>query len=205
MLGSAAVAKSLLSSWGANTVNEQQIWTVGHSNRELTEFLALLLSHDIKTVADVRRFPGSRRQPQFNADVLAAALRDKGIAYEHYPGLGGRRHRRLEDSPNGGWRVESFNAYADYMLSEDFQEALDRCISAARTGRTAMMCAEAVPWRCHRRLIADALVQRGWVVRDIYGENRAKVHRLTDFAHVADGRLTYPAPSAARPAPPHET
>lgn len=175
-------------------MNERRIWTVGHSNRGLSEFLALLQSHRIQLVADVRRFPGSKRQPHFRADDLETALAEHGIRYQHFPGLGGRRGSRLEQSPNNGWRIESFRSYADYMLSEEFTQSLDRLAAAAITGAAAVMCAEAVPWHCHRRLIADALTVRGWSVLDIYSTKRTEAHRLTDFASVNAGRLTYPDP-----------
>src|SRR5688572_13217454 len=139
-------------------MGEREIWTVGHSKRAIGDFLALLQAHGIDLVADVRRFPGSRRQPQFGADALRDALRETGCDYQHFPDLGGRRRDRLENSPNVGWRVESFNAYADYMLTEAFKNAINELMEAAATQRTAVMCAEAVPWRCHRRLIADALL-----------------------------------------------
>jgi uncharacterized protein (DUF488 family) len=173
-------------------MGEQEIWTVGHSNRGIGEFLALLEAHGIKLVADVRRFAGSRRQPQFGAEALRDALDKHGCAYRHFPDLGGRRSDRLEHSPNVGWRVESFNAYADYMLSEPFKKALDELMETAATQRTALMCAEALPWRCHRRLIGDALVVRGWSMRDILSETRADEHALTSFARVEGEQCYYP-------------
>ena len=174
----------------------RHIWTVGHSNLQLGEFLAILHSWQIEIVADVRRFPGSKRQPQFGSEVLEKGLGEAGFDYRHFPNLGGRRKERVANSPNGGWRVESFNAYADYMLSGAFGEALEELAKVAAEKRTVIMCAEAVPWRCHRRLIADALVVQGWVVWDILSKTRADEHKLTPFAQVVEGRLIYPPPAA---------
>jgi uncharacterized protein (DUF488 family) len=168
------------------------IWTIGHSNREAAEFVALLSTHAIRLVADVRRFPGSRRLPQFNRENLEAALREAGVGYRHFEDLGGRRSRRLPDSPNTAWRVESFNAYADHMQTPEFQAALRDLESAAAEQPTAIMCAEALPWRCHRRLIADALVARGWKVLDILSAAAPKERTLTDFARVDGDEVTYP-------------
>ena len=168
------------------------LWTIGHSNRELSELIGLLTAQSIAQLADVRRFPGSRRHPQFGRDRLSAELGAEGIAYRHFPQLGGRRGERLADSPNTAWRVEAFNAYADHMRSEEFQAALGELEALARTRRTAIMCSEAVPWRCHRRLIADALIVRGWAVEDIIGGGAPRPHALTDFATVRDGIPIYP-------------
>lgn len=172
-----------------------QIWTIGHSNRQLADLLAILQSHGIQLIADVRRFPGSRRQPRFGGESLERALRDAGIGYLHFPDLGGRRRDRLTDSPNGGWRVESFNAYADYTHSPQFQHALNQLIEVATTTRTSLMCSEALPWRCHRRLIADSLLVRGWTVHDIFGPSRAKQHELPPFAQIVEGHVIYPPES----------
>lgn len=171
------------------------IFTIGHSNRSLEDFLALLEGEQIELLADIRRFPASRAHPHFNADNLKAALNEVGIAYEHFAGLGGRRGTRLPDSPNNGWRVDSFNRYADYMATDDFAGALDVLMAAATKYRTAIMCSEAVPWRCHRRLVADALIVRGWEVRDIISSGPAKPHDLTPFAKVEGTQLSYPATS----------
>ena len=168
------------------------IWTIGHSNRELDAFLALLTAESIQLLADVRRFPGSRKYPHFNAEQLAGALEQAGIRYRHFPMLGGRRTARRSDSPNTGWRVEAFNAYADNMQSPEFKASLDELIEHARQHRTAVMCAEAVPWRCHRRLISDALTVRGWTVQDILGPRSVTPHTLTPFARVVNGELVYP-------------
>ncbi|MCG6158236.1 DUF488 domain-containing protein [Rubinisphaera margarita] len=173
--------------------HEKSIWTIGHSNREFNEFLGMLQGFSIETLVDVRRFPGSRRHPQFQQDSLIATLGDAGIEYSHWVGLGGRRNGRLPDSPNGAWRVESFNAYADYALSDEFQQTLSELESLATQRRCALMCSEAVPWRCHRRLIADALIARGWTVWDIFSATRAQEHQLPDFAVQQKDRVIYPA------------
>jgi uncharacterized protein (DUF488 family) len=170
-----------------------EIWTIGHSTRELESLASLLAHEEIRMVADVRRFPASRRHPQFNKDELTIGLERFGIGYQHLADLGGRRSSRAAASPNTGWRVAAFNAYADYMATAEFESALNTLIVLAGHARTAVMCAEALPWQCHRRLIADALVVRGWTVRDIIGAGKVEPHRLTEFARVCDGRLTYPA------------
>jgi hypothetical protein len=168
------------------------IWTLGHSNHPIASFLALLEESSIRLVADVRRFPGSRRNPQFRREEFEHHLGGSGIAYHHFAGLGGRRSARAPDSPNTGWRVEAFNAYADYMGTEAFRTSLAELEQLAAESPTAILCAEALPWRCHRRLIADALIVRGWIVRDIMAAGKVQPHHLTDFARVVDGRLTYP-------------
>jgi uncharacterized protein (DUF488 family) len=168
-------------------------WTIGHSTRSIDEFLGLLAGSSIGLLADVRRFPVSKRHPQFNAEALTEALRLAGISYRHFPGLGGRRAARLPDSPNTAWRVEAFNAFADHMVSHEFTEALHDLSAFARESRTAIMCSEAVPWRCHRRLIADALVARGWVVFDIIGPKKVERHGLTEFARLNGTVVTYPS------------
>ena len=170
------------------------LWTIGHSTRPLDEFLGLLRAHDIQVLVDVRTTPYSRRNPQFNQTLLAASLKDAGFAYRHLPGLGGRRKSR-PDSVNLGWRNASFRGYADYMQQEAFWTALNELMVSGRKERTAIMCAEAVPWRCHRSLISDALVSRGWTVRHILTTAKADEHQLTSFAVVDQGALTYPAPS----------
>jgi uncharacterized protein (DUF488 family) len=173
--------------------------TIGHSDRTIDDFLGILTQHRVAFLADVRKMPGSRKHPQFNDDALASSLAAAGIGYEHFPGLGGLR-RRSPDSPNTGWRNASFRAYADYMLTADFQASLDALLVRARRELTVIMCAEAVPWRCHRSLIADALLVRGVAVNDIYGAARTRPHELTSFAHVAGTRITYP-PTADDSAP----
>jgi uncharacterized protein (DUF488 family) len=171
----------------------KQVWTIGHSNRELEELLEILASHEIEAIADVRRFPGSRRYPQFGREALEAALQDAGVAYQHFPELGGRRTSKLADSPNAAWRVAAFRAYADYMQTAEFAAAFSELVALAQWRRTAMMCAEVLPWRCHRRLLADQFIVRGWEVLDIMAVNQAKPHELPPFARVAGDRLTYPA------------
>jgi uncharacterized protein (DUF488 family) len=170
------------------------IWTVGHSTQEHDELVALLRAHGVEQIADVRRYPASRRHPQFNAGALAAALPAEGIAYEHFETLGGRRSRR-PDSPNDGWTEPGFQGYADWMGDPGFQQALARLERVAERRRTAVMCAEGMWWRCHRRLVADALVVRGWTVEHILPDGRTAKHRLTEFAVVGEGgALSYPAP-----------
>jgi uncharacterized protein (DUF488 family) len=170
----------------------QTIYTVGHSTRTLDELVRIVGAHGVRQIADVRRFAGSRRLPHFNADNLAAELPKHGVAYLPCPRLGGRR-KPAADSLNAGWRNESFRAYADYMQTPAFAEALAGLMQAAEHTPTAIMCAEAVPWRCHRSLIGDALLVRGWRVMDITGAAKAARHELTPFARVEGDRITYPA------------
>lgn len=171
----------------------RRLWTIGHSTRSSEEFLLLLQSHDIQRLIDIRRYPGSRRYPHFHSAALANSLPGAGILYEEMPRLGGRRTAR-SDSPNDGWKNASFRGYADYMQTEEFDQALDELMAQGEHERAAIMCAEAVPWRCHRSLVADALVVRGWEVIHILGAGQAKPHQLTTFAMLHDGRLIYPAP-----------
>jgi uncharacterized protein (DUF488 family) len=166
---------------------------VGHSTRDLAAFLDLLAASSIELVADVRRFPGSTRHPQYNEAALAESLRGAGVAYRHFAPLGGRRSKRAPGSPNTGWRVEAFNAFADYMATPTFETALEDLTRDASARRTALMCSEAVPWRCHRRLISDALIVRGWTVWSIIGSGRVDRQPLTDFARVEGTSLVYPA------------
>jgi uncharacterized protein (DUF488 family) len=172
--------------------SKHTIWTVGHSTRKIGEFLELLAAGKIELLADVRRFPASRRHPQFNQDALTASLAEQGVAYEHFPGLGGRRSKRLHDSPNQAWRVQAFNAYADHLQTADFQADFDRLIEMAAKQRTAIMCAEALPQQCHRRIIADALIARGWTVKHLLSPKRIEDHKLTEFARVKAKQVTYP-------------
>lgn len=174
------------------------LWTVGHSTRSNEEFTALLLTYEIHRLIDIRRYPGSRRYPHFNTESLAGSLHRAGVGYEHLSELGGRRPAR-PDSPNGGWRNTSFRGYADYMQTEEFQRALEKLIAYGSDERAVIMCAEAVPWRCHRSLVADALVARGWEVVHIMGTGRVQLHHLTSFAVVQGDRLVYPAPAADTP------
>lgn len=170
-----------------------QFYTIGHSSRPIEEFLAALRPYGVDLVVDVRRFPGSDRNPQFDADALAESLAAVGIGYRHVEALGGRRSSPMSDSPNGGWENGSFQAYADYALSDEFQDALEELIELAEDHTPAIMCAEAVYWRCHRRIVADWLLARGHSVVDIFGPDRANEHDLTRFAEVEDGRVVYPA------------
>lgn len=167
------------------------IYTVGHSTRSADAFIALLEGHAVTSLVDVRTVPRSRHNPQYNADVLAAALAAARIGYAHASGLGGFR-RTSADSVNAGWRNLSFRGYADYMQTDEFAANLASVIELARTDRVALMCAEAVPWRCHRSLIADALIVRGVPVCEIAGPARLQPHRLTPFARVHGEQITYP-------------
>jgi uncharacterized protein (DUF488 family) len=167
------------------------VWTIGHSTRSLDTLVALLRAHGIERLADVRRFPRSRRHPHFDTDALAGDLPAAGLAYRHFPGLGGFRRARA-DSPNTGWRNASFRGYADYMDTAEFAGHLAALLEEARRGPTAIMCAEAVPWRCHRSLISDALLARGEEVRHILGPERADLHALTAGARLEGTRVVYP-------------
>jgi uncharacterized protein (DUF488 family) len=167
------------------------ILTIGHSTRTLEAFIELLQAHHVELLVDVRTIPRSRRNPQFNLETLPAALGKAHIGYRHMKELGGLRHPR-RDSPNTAWRNDSFRGYADYMLEPEFAAALDRLIELAAEKRTAVMCAEAVPWRCHRSMIADALLALGIPVEHILSTNPAEPHHLTDFARIEGKRVTYP-------------
>ena len=171
---------------------ETTVYTIGHSTRPIAGLLALLEAHGIRMVVDVRTVPRSRRNPQFGIDVLPGNLAAAGIAYAHAPSLGGLRHPR-HDSPNASWRNASFRGFADYMQMPEFEAALDELIVMARGQLTAIMCAEALPRRCHRSLIADALSVRGAIVKHIMSLERAEPHRVTPFARVEGTRVTYPA------------
>ena len=177
------------------------LYTIGHSTRTLDELVEVLGVHGVRAVADVRRFPGSRRLPWFGAQNLAVALPKTGLEYWPFPGLGGRR-KALAESPNTGWRNPSFRGYADYMQTPEFAAGLENLIEKAALVPTAIMCSEAVPWRCHRSLIADAMLVRGWEVLDIHDVTKVSPHKLTPFAQVKGKQITYPA--AASPAPPLE-
>ncbi len=173
------------------------IMTVGHSTRSLDEFLGLLRTHGVTCLADVRTAPRSRRVPQFNRDALPAVLAAQQIAYRHLPSLGGFRRPR-PDSPNLGLKHEGFRGYADYMLSEPFEAALRELLALAREHRVAAMCAEAVPWRCHRSLLADALTVRGIPVEHILSEAQRRPHQLTAWARRQGEGLIYPTPSTGQ-------
>jgi uncharacterized protein (DUF488 family) len=170
-----------------------EVWTVGHSTHPLDEFVALLKSNDIELVADIRTVPKSRRHPHFHTEALARELPERGIRYRHLARLGGWRHA-TGDSPNGAWQNASFRGYADYALTQEFADGLHELRELAVADRTAMMCSEALWWRCHRRLVADRLVATGDSVWHLGSDGRASEHALARFAVVgADGRLTYPA------------
>ena len=167
------------------------IYTIGHSTRPAQEFCSILRAFAIHTLVDIRSVPRSRKNPQYNQDEMPAWLRACGAGYVHSAGLGGLR-RAARDSPNGGWRNNSFRGYADYMQSAPFAAAIGQLIGYAEQHTVAIMCAEAVPWRCHRSLVADALLIRGIEVQHIMSENAAKPHALTPFAKVDGLRITYP-------------
>ena len=172
---------------------EGAVWTVGHSTHTFPEFLAILQAHGIETVADVRRFPGSRRHPQFGGEALAAALAANGIAYHWFAELGGRRRPDFEDDEGSGWRHPSFRAYAQHLQSDEFAHGLAELMHVAQATRTAVMCSELLWWRCHRRLIADALVVCGWDVTHILGVKDESTHRLAPPAVMEAEGLTYVA------------
>lgn len=167
-----------------------RLWTIGHSNRALETFLGLLGRYQIEAVVDVRRFPGSRRHPQYAREQLRAALVERGLAYHWLPALGGRRRPR-PNSPNTVWRNESFRGYADYMSSVEFASGLAELLSLASASRTSLMCAEALWWRCHRALIADALRARSFEVMHILGANKVVIHPYTAPARIVEGQLLY--------------
>jgi len=170
------------------------VLTIGHSTRTLEEFICLLQAHGARRVVDVRSVPRSLRNPQFNKTSLPESLKKAGLGYVHMPGLGGLRHA-ARDSINTGWRNASFRGYADYMQTPEFDKSLEKLIQLANQDRIALMCAEAVPWRCHRSLIADALLVRGIRTEDIMSPTRRQVHTLTPFARVRRTTITYPSES----------
>jgi uncharacterized protein (DUF488 family) len=172
-------------------VDTRRVFTIGHSTRSVEEFIALLLAHHIQLVIDVRTVPRSRRNPQFNRETLPHSLQAAGIGYEHVAALGGFR-RPSPQSPNVGWRNASFRGYADYMQTAAFAAAIETLAERAERQRLAVMCAEAVPWRCHRSLIADAFVARRIGVEEIISTTRTQSHALTSFAHVEGSTVTYP-------------
>jgi uncharacterized protein (DUF488 family) len=168
------------------------IRTVGHSTHSIEEFIGILEAHGIRQLVDVRTMPRSRRVPQFNKENLSASLPASGILYQHMPGLGGLRHAK-RDSTNTGWRNASFRGFADYMQTPEFRENVEKLIELVGQASTAIMCAEAVPWRCHRSLIADALVARGIQAIEILSAKQSRPHALTPFAQVNGSEVTYPA------------
>lgn len=168
-----------------------EILTVGHSTRAPGELEALLSEHGVRTLIDVRRHPGSRRMPHFAREALERSLPEAGVAYRHVPELGGRR-RPAPNSPNGGWEHESFRGYADHMATPEFERGLNQAVGEGRLTRSCLMCAEGPWWRCHRRLVADALVLRGWTVLHVMSASRAMPHELTAFAVAEGTRAVYP-------------
>jgi uncharacterized protein (DUF488 family) len=180
------------------------ILTIGHSTHAIDEFITLLRDHAVRLVADVRTIPKSRHNPQFNTEELTASLRAAGISYLHLKELGGLR-RPKKDSPNAGWRNASFRGFADYMQTEEFETAVQKLVELAEKQRTVIMCAEAVPWRCHRSLIADALTVRGVKVVHIMCKTSLKEHAMTPWAKAEGTTITYPGPkgpgNASEPQP----
>ena len=172
-----------------------EIWTIGHSTRGIEEFISLLRAHEIQTLADVRQFPGSRRHPHFSQGNLSESLRKQGIDYIHFPELGGRRVAR-PDSPNTAWRNVAFRGYADYMMTAPFRAGIEHLLQIAREKRTAIMCAEAVWWRCHRSLIADYLQSHGKKVLHILSPKKSEEHPFTSAARLLNGKLSYSAPES---------
>ena len=170
------------------------VFTIGHSTRTAEEFVEILDAFEVRLLVDIRTIPRSKRNPQFEGTTLERTLRERGFNYLHMRALGGLRHPK-KDSVNGGWRNESFRGYADYMQTSEFGEALAQLMKRASEERTAIMCAEAVPWRCHRSLVGDALIVRGVEVIDILSATKSQEHRLTAWARVEGTRVTYP-PSA---------
>lgn len=173
------------------------LFTIGHSTRPLEEFIRLLKAHGVQRVIDVRTIPRSRHNPQFNREQLSPALHRARIHYRYMPGLGGLRHAR-PDSANTGWHNASFRGYADYMQTPEFEDSVALCIAIAKRERVVLMCAEAVPWRCHRSLIADALLAKGIEANEITSGIRARPHSLTPWARVKGTHVTYPGPRKTR-------
>ncbi len=173
--------------------DERTIWTIGHSTREWEVFLGMLAEAAIEVLVDVRRFAGSRRNPQFSGEAMARALPEAGVDYRPVPDLGGRR-RPSPDSPNDAWRNDSFRGYADYMMTPQWQAARDGLEALASRRRVAMMCAEALWWQCHRGLISDDLKARGWTVLHLAAPRRIEEHPYTSAARIVEGRLDYSAP-----------
>jgi uncharacterized protein (DUF488 family) len=174
-----------------------RVMTIGHSTHTLAEFIRLLKAHEATYVVDVRTIPRSRHNPQFNKTSLPRSLKKAGVNYVHMPGLGGLRHT-LPDSPNTGWENASFQGYADYMQTPEFAQSLKELIRLSKRERAVLMCAEALPWRCHRSLIADALLVHGIPSEDIMSLTQRRVHTLTPFASVRGNEITYPAEALPR-------
>jgi len=167
------------------------IFTIGHSTHPIEEFLALLSQHEIVALVDVRSYPSSKRWPQFNQDELQRALEQVGIEYRWLKSLGGRRSSKNPESPHTAWQIPAFRAYADHADSNDFRAGLNELMPLAAQNRTAYMCSEGLWWRCHRRIISDHLIVRGWNVMHILPTGKLSAHALPDFARVTDGRLIY--------------
>jgi uncharacterized protein (DUF488 family) len=170
-----------------------RMFTIGHSTRPIEEFIGLLQANGVNQLIDIRTIPKSRRHPQFGSEALAESLALAGIGYVHMKELGGLRHPR-KDSVNMGWRNESFRGYADYMQTPEFSAGVENAMRLGRQKPTVLMCAEAVPWRCHRSLVSDALLTRGTEVLEIISKARPEEHKLTSFAHVEGTKITYPKP-----------
>lgn len=181
-------------------MGDTTIYTVGHSTHPIDEFIGLLKAHGVKKLVDVRTIPKSRHNPQFMEDALAGSLRAAGLTYRKAESLGGLRHVR-KDSLNGGWRNKSFQGYADYMQTSEFSEAVDNLVARGKHSDLVIMCAEAVPWRCHRSMIGDALLVRGVTVLDIMTEKNATAHVLRSFARVDHTNITYPPEPAGQGTP----
>ncbi|MDE2234974.1 MAG: DUF488 domain-containing protein [Gammaproteobacteria bacterium] len=171
------------------------MFTIGHSNRSIEDFIQLLQVHGVESLVDIRTIPKSRHNPQFNLDALKQSLQLVQIRHLYIKSLGGLRHA-ARNSVNLGWRNASFRGFADYMATPEFEQGLQELMRIAEDKPTTIMCAEAVPWRCHRSLVADALIKQGWVVRDIMNRTKAPRHRMTPFLKIRNGRLIYPEPQA---------
>jgi uncharacterized protein (DUF488 family) len=189
-------ARSRFTKAAGREASPPAVLTIGHSTRPIEEFLRLLHAHRVERVVDIRTIPRSRHTPQFNRETLSPVLRRAGIRYTHMPGLGGLRHPR-RNSVNRGWRNSGFRGYADYMQTTPFRRSLDRFIELSRRNRVVLVCAEAVPWRCHRSLVADALIVRGIAVSEITSGIRARPHSLTPWAVTHGTVVTYPERPAA--------
>ena len=168
------------------------VLTIGHSNHPLERFLALLAQHEVEALVDIRRFPGSRKHPHFNRDILAAALPKAGVEYRWLEALGGRRHTQRDESPNLGLENKGFRNYTDYMLTDEFREGMEKLLELSRKKRTAIMCAEGLFWQCHRRLVSDFLIANGVTVQHIMPNGEMRPHKLTKGAVIESGQVTYP-------------
>lgn len=172
-------------------MGKPRIYTIGHSTHPIDEFILLLKEYDIGFVVDVRTLAGSNHNPQFNSETLEVSLKESNINYKHIANLGGLR-KTNKDSPNTGWRNASFRGYADYMSTKEFDKGLSELIKIAKKQPTVIMCAEAVPWRCHRSMIGDALIKKGWLVNNIMSMKKAPRHYLTPFLKMRKGKILYP-------------